>query len=100
MEKESSKTAHPKYKPTDYELVLASILFLMTRYARRSDILVGRAIEEHLDLLTIHTDQDSAFMINTCDRLKKQWQDIHKIIAGSSSLTPTAHYPFLSTTIN
>jgi len=100
MERESSNPACPRHKPNSYELVLASILFLITRYARQQDAHVAIAIEEHLDLLRNHADQDSDFMVNTCDRLKKQWQDLYKTIAGSSSPTPGNHYPFISTTIN
>ena len=68
--------------PTSYEVVLASLLFLMTRYARQPDPIVLRGIRDHLQRLARHPDQDSSFMIRTSERLMDQWLAIATQSAG------------------
>lgn len=73
------KTEQPEHNataeggPTSYEVVLASLLFLMTRYARQPDPNVLRGIRDHLQRLARHPDQDSGFMIRTSERVMDQW---------------------------
>ncbi len=100
MERKLSKNMRPEHKLTNYEVVLASILFLMTRYARQPDIRVAKAIEEHLDLLANHVDQDSTFIINTCARLKKQRRDIHTTSNDSRDSNLTSHKSLTNTFIH
>jgi len=100
MKRTSSKDATIEHEPTDYELILASILFLMTHYARRPDTPVARTIEEHLHRLARHADQDSDYMIKTCTRLQKQWQEVRTSNAGMNVLKPADFWPLSSNTIN
>jgi len=82
------KTEQPEHNtiaesgPTSYEVVLASLLFLMTRYARQPDPIVLRGIRDHLQRLARHQDQDSSFMIRTSERLMDQWLAIATQCAG------------------
>ncbi|MDX1519531.1 MAG: hypothetical protein R3318_05365 [Gammaproteobacteria bacterium] len=62
--------------PDNHELVLASILFLMTRYARQPDALVARGILDHILRLADHPQQRSPFILKTCERLLEQWRVI------------------------
>lgn len=62
--------------PTPYEILLASLFFLMTRYARQPDDMVLRGIHDHLQRLARHAEGDSAFLSRTCERLLDQWLDI------------------------
>lgn len=84
------KTEQPEHNataecgPTNYEVVLASLLFLMTRYARQPDPNVLRGIRDHLQRLARHPDQDSSFMVRTSERLMDQWLAIAAQSAGHS----------------
>ncbi|MCG8379304.1 MAG: hypothetical protein MI865_07505 [Proteobacteria bacterium] len=57
------------------EVLLASIYYLMTRYAKLPDKEISNAICYHLEMLSRHPDCDSEIIQKTGSRLAKQWRD-------------------------
>ncbi len=64
------------------DVLLASIIYLMTRYARKPSVELARAINEHLQLLEQHPDCKSDVLHKAGARLKRQWASL---LASSSS---------------
>jgi hypothetical protein len=58
------------------ETIVATLLFLMTRYTIEADPSVGKAILHHLDLLENHQDTSDPSITNTCRRLKNHWSGV------------------------
>lgn len=58
------------------ETIVATLLFLMTRYTIEADPSVGKAILHHLDLLETHQDTSDPSITNTCRRLKNHWSGV------------------------
>lgn len=58
----------------EFEIVIATLMFLMTRHAQTSDPVISRSITEHLALLEKHPDCSSTVLKTTSRRLKKQWR--------------------------
>ena len=58
------------------ETIVATLLFLMTRYTLEADPTVGKAIVHHLDLLENHQDTSDPSITNTCRRLKNHWSGV------------------------
>ena len=85
---QSSTNTGEVSEPADYEIILASLFFLMTRYARQPDHRVASGIIDHLERLARHPHQDSAFMVRTCTRLMNQWSDLCSDRSFSKHLTP------------
>ena len=59
----------------ELDVLLASIYYLMTRYARRPDRRVAQAIAEHLRMLEERGDCDSAVLRSAGRRLALQWTE-------------------------
>ena len=58
----------------NFDLLIASIYYLMTRYAQSPDTNVSNAICEHLKMLAEHPDCHSAILQNAGESLSMQWQ--------------------------
>ncbi len=65
-----------KANPPDTDLLIASILFLMTRYARQPNPQVSSGIEDHLQRLQLEVSADNEFLSRTAERLLSQWQQL------------------------
>jgi hypothetical protein len=74
------------------DVLLASIYCLMTRYARRQDRNVSRAIAEHLLMLAAREDLDSTVLRCAGRRLAAQWNE-HIAAESRSSLAQTLTDP-------
>ena len=76
----------------EIDVVITSLLFLMTRHAQNSDPAISRSIVEHLDLLEKHPDCSSSPLKNTSKRLKKQWRGFMSLDANKA-LIEKCGYP-------
>ncbi len=56
---------------TDDESVVAATLWLMTRYQQTRCKKIARLIEQHLELITEHSD--SSTLVKTCKKLRMDW---------------------------
>ena len=63
-------------EPPDFETLVATIFFLMTRYARTNDLGLTDVINNHLQLLANHPDTKTKVMTDTCHRLQVQWHNL------------------------
>ncbi|MBM89957.1 MAG: hypothetical protein CMQ41_16465 [Gammaproteobacteria bacterium] len=69
----------------ELDVVIASLLFLMTRHTQNTDPTICRSIIEHLALLERHPDCSSAALKNTSKSLKKQWRGLMSLDTNSLS---------------
>ena len=58
------------------DLMISSILYLMTRYSLSQETGVAEMITSHLALLAEHPENQSDAMQDTCIRLSEKWQSI------------------------
>jgi hypothetical protein len=65
-----------KPQPEDSDIIVASLLFLLTRYTIEQDARVGKAIIEHLALLETHPKTFQPNLVSTCKRLQRHWDGI------------------------
>jgi len=70
-----SRTREQAENPPSLEVLLASIYYLMTRYARSPDPGVSRAIAGHLDKLASHAEGESEVLHKAGKRLAAQWRE-------------------------
>ena len=66
------------------ETIVATLLFLMTRYTIEADPTVGKAIVHHLDLLENHQDTSDPSITNTCRRLKNHWSGVLSVRSNNN----------------
>ena len=66
------------------ETIVATLLFLMTRYIIEADPSVGKAIVYHLDLLENHQDTSDPSITNTCRRLKNHWSGVLSVRSNNN----------------
>ena len=60
----------------DFELLLASAFFLMSRYAFSQDAQMGVAVAQHMHLLKKHPDCKSELLSKNLARLQHYWERI------------------------
>ena len=60
--------------PEDNDVLVSTLLFLLTRYTMEQDPLVGKAIVQHLEMLQARSKTSQSSLINTCERLCKHWR--------------------------
>ena len=72
--KQTDKTVVAKHLPA-VPVLLASIYYLMTRYARLPDEQIANAIAEHFEILGRHPDCDSEILKRAGERLSLQWRE-------------------------
>lgn len=65
---------------TDVGTLIASIFYLMSRYANSQDKELILAIHKHLNLLEQHPDMQSETVKITCRRLRNDWLNLLKKI--------------------
>ena len=58
----------------DQELIVSSLLYLLTRYAQYGEKTTAKAICEHLEILHNHPETTDGCLFNTCQRLRLSWQ--------------------------
>lgn len=85
--KSENKNSDPS--PDSYEIKLASLFYLMTRYARQPDQAVLIGINEYLQKIAAHPDQLSPFIIRTCERLIDQWLEMADTSTHSQKPVPS-----------
>jgi len=70
----------------DYETLVASALYLMTRYLQSGEDALSRAVAAHLAALSEHPDCPNACLANTVRKLSEEWRqmlpDSHAAISG------------------
>ncbi len=69
-----AKHDDPRDAPS-LEVLMASLYYLMTRYARAPCPRVSRAITEHLERLSNHADCGSGILRTAGRRLALQWRE-------------------------
>ncbi len=57
------------------EVLMASIYYLMTRYARLPDTKLSQAISDHFEMLSNHPNCDSEILKKAGYRLASQWKE-------------------------
>ncbi|MEM8845235.1 MAG: hypothetical protein AAGB35_09350 [Pseudomonadota bacterium] len=62
------KTPNP-----ELDTLIASLFYLMTRYAMNNDPQLIEAITKHLQMVQNHPDANSSILNKTCQRLEKSW---------------------------
>lgn len=75
MPDETQQHATERQTPQSLELLMSSVYYLMTRYARRPAPCVAHAIVEHLRMIAGHPDCNSELMRNAGRRLAMQWSE-------------------------
>ena len=66
----------------DKNVLVATILFLLTKYSIDHDPSVGKAILEHLEMLQKHPKTSQPILLNTCEHLIKHWRSKLSIKSG------------------
>lgn len=64
----------------DYETLVASALYLMTRYLQTGNSTLSDAVAAHLAALSDHPDCPNACLANTVRKLSEEW----RTMAGTS----------------
>lgn len=83
----------PEMQPM--ELLLSSVYYLMTRYARRPAPCVAQAIIEHLQMIAGHPECQSELVRNAGRRLALQWREhiLVQHVPPCAPATVPAHRP-------
>ena len=71
--------------PEDNDVLVSTLLFLLTRYTMDQDPLVGKAIVQHLEMLQARSKTSQSSLINTCERLCKHWRGAFEIAERSNA---------------
>lgn len=74
----SSLTDHSRIlrQCKDHETLLASTLYLMTRYLQTGNRVLHNAVAAHLMALADHPDCPNACLANTVRRLSEEWVEL------------------------
>ncbi len=78
---------NPNYFPDDarYEIVVASLIYLMTQYGRTQCPRLARCVDGHLQWLALHPKAD-AIVRDMCASLRTAWQ----VTPGATTVTTPA----------
>jgi rhamnogalacturonyl hydrolase YesR len=58
------------------EVVVSSLLYLLTRYSQTGEEKLAKAIYQHFEILHRHPETSEGCLLNTCRRLQRSWQRI------------------------
>ena len=58
----------------DKDALIATLLFLLTRYTLDQDPLVGKEILQHLEMLQAYPKTSQSSLINACEHLCEHWR--------------------------
>ena len=70
------------------EVILASLLYLMSHYAESPTEELRRAVSEHFDILHVHPECKSKLLRDVGQRLHRQWSALNNIKQRKFSRTP------------
>jgi hypothetical protein len=59
------------------EILIASLLFMLTRYNNKPCERLQHAIVEHFGMVLEHPNLNNSGLSNTCRRLKTHWEQSH-----------------------
>ncbi len=59
------------------EILIASLLFMLTRYNNKPCERLQNAIVEHFEMVLEHPNLHNSGLSNTCRRLKTHWEQMH-----------------------
>lgn len=96
MPDDTHAAAAQRPEPLSMELLLSSVYYLMTRYARRPAPCVARAIIEHLQLIAGHPECQSELVRNAGRRLALQWREhilVQHVAPPGGTGTPPGRRP-------
>lgn len=68
----------PQGKTPSFEVILATLCYLMSRYANSPSIDVAKAVSEHFQLLHQHPDCHSDILQDVGRRMSLQWETLSK----------------------
>lgn len=71
------------------EVVVSSLLYLLTRYSQSREKKLAKAICEHFEILHQHPETSEGCLFNTCRRLQQSWQRSVYLDAKSASIDTT-----------
>lgn len=76
------------------EILIASLLFMLTRYSNKPCARLQHAIVEHFGMVLEHPDLNNSGLSNTCKRLKTHWEqrDLDIDVDGNFSLNAETHF--------
>ncbi len=58
------------------EVIVSSLLYLLTRYAQNAEKHIANAICDHLEMLHKHPEISDGCLFNTCERLHRYWRKV------------------------
>ena len=70
----------------DREVIVSSLLYLLTRYTQCAEKHVANAICDHLEMLHKHPETSDRCLFNTCERLHRNWRKVMDSDANSDEL--------------
>lgn len=73
----------------DYETLVASALYLMTRYLQTGDVTLSNAVAVHLAALSEHPDCPNACLANTVRKLSEEWKQM--VVADPAGMAGGVH---------
>ena len=65
------------------EVIVSSLLYLLTRYAQCGEKTIAKAICDHLEMLHKHPETSEGCLVNTCEKLYRNWQKVMDTNASS-----------------
>ena len=65
-----------KPKMPEQEVIVSSLLYLLTRYTQCAEKHIAKAICDHLEMLHKHPETSEGCLFNTCDRLHRNWRKV------------------------
>ena len=79
------------YPKPELDVLIASIMYLMSRFGKNNDAGLIEAIQMHLKLLHDHPDLNSEVINKVCIQLQKHWSSINNLDCrrNSSTYSPT-----------
>lgn len=89
MTAKRSDYSHILRQCKDYETLVASALYLMTRYLQSGDETLSSAVAAHLAALSDHPDCPNACLANTVRKLSEEWK--HMVVTSPAGTASGLH---------
>lgn len=77
--------------PPSRDVLVASLLYLMSRYSRSPDAKVSRSIVDHLHMLEKHPDSEASLIERTAARLSKFWGQPSEQLGSTNVIDTKIH---------
>lgn len=68
----------PKEQLPSFEVILATLCYLMSRYANSPSLTIASAVSKHFQLLHEHPDCDSPILQDVGRRMSLQWEALSR----------------------